>query len=93
MTENRPDKKLRVHFEPDNVDIAVAPGANLLETAIAAGVHINASCGGNGTCGTCKVLIEQGEVKSFRTAKVSPGRPRSPIKSTPKVSGRPVKVG
>ena len=64
-------KKLKVHFDPDNVDIVVEQGENLLQAAIAAGVHIYASCGGNGTCGTCKVLIEKGEVESNKTEKVS----------------------
>ena len=44
---------------------------NLLETAIAAGVHINASCGGAGVCGSCKVLIKEGEVESVRTEKIT----------------------
>lgn len=65
------NKKRRVCFEPDNIDIAVEQGANLLETAIQAGVRLVASCGGAGTCGTCKVLIEKGKVESTRTARVS----------------------
>jgi len=64
-------KKRIVYFEPDNVDIAVEQGSNLLETAIRAGARIYASCGGSGTCGTCKVLIEKGEVESTRTARIS----------------------
>jgi len=64
-------KKRRVHFDPDNVDIIVEQGTNLLEAAVAAGVHINASCGGSGVCGTCKVLITGGEVESTRTEKLS----------------------
>ena len=71
MAKDLANKKRRVHFEPDNVDIAVEQGVNLLETAIQAGVHIYASCGGAGTCGTCKLLIEKGEVETTRTAKVS----------------------
>jgi ferredoxin len=67
MTGDLPDKKFSVHFEPDNVDIVVEPGANLMETAIAAGVHINASCGGSGVCGTCNVLVKSGQVESART--------------------------
>ena len=63
--------KRKVHFSPDNVDIAVEPGTSLLEAAIDAGVHIYASCGGAGTCGTCKVLIEKGQVETTRTEKVS----------------------
>ncbi len=42
-----------------------------METAIAAGVHINASCGGAGVCGTCKVLIKKGEVESTRTSRIT----------------------
>lgn len=71
MTKARLNKKVKVHFNPDNIDIAVEQGENLLEAAIAAGVHIYASCGGNGTCGTCKVLIEEGQVESKKTVKVS----------------------
>ena len=71
MTKDSPNKKLKVHFEPDNVDIIVEPGANLLQAAIDASVHINASCGGTGVCGTCKVLIEKGQVESTKTEKLS----------------------
>jgi len=71
MTKKSSEQKVRVHFDPDNVDIIVERGGNLLEIAIAAGVHINASCGGAGVCGTCKVLIKQGKVESTRTEKVS----------------------
>ena len=71
MTKARLNKKVKVHFNPDNIDIAVEQGENLLQAAIAAGVHIYASCGGNGTCGTCKVLIEEGQVESKKTVKVS----------------------
>ena len=71
MTKDLSNKKIRVHFDPDNVDIVVEEGENLLEAAIAAGVHINASCGGAGVCGTCKVLIEKGEVESIRSEKLS----------------------
>ena len=67
MTEVLPKKRVKVHFNPDNVDIMVNQGENLLQAAIAAGVRIYASCGGAGTCGTCKVLIEKGQVATTRT--------------------------
>jgi len=69
--EDAAREKRRVHFTPDNVDIIVDQGESLLEAAIAAGVHINASCGGAGVCGTCKVLIKQGQVESTRTEKLA----------------------
>jgi len=71
MIKDSPKKKVKIHFNPDNVDIVVKPGENLLQAAIAAGVHIYASCGGGGTCGTCKVLIEKGQVETTRTDKLS----------------------
>ena len=71
MLKGSPNKKRRVHFDPDNVDIVVEQGDNLLQTAISAGVHINASCGGNGVCGTCKVQIKKGGVDSVQTPKLS----------------------
>ncbi|MBA7467201.1 Na(+)-translocating NADH-quinone reductase subunit F [subsurface metagenome] len=71
MTKDLPSKKRGVHFNPDNVDTVVEAGANLLQAAIDAGVHINASCGGTGVCGTCKVLIEKGKVETTRTEKLS----------------------
>lgn len=43
----------------------------MLKAAMEAGVYIQASCGGEGVCGKCKVRIEQGEVESTRGAKIS----------------------
>ena len=71
MTKKSSEQKVRVHFDPDDIDVVVERGANLLEMAVAAGVHINASCGGAGVCGTCKVLVKKGEVESTRTEKIS----------------------
>jgi len=71
MKKGSPTQKRKIHFEPDNVVIVVEQGSNLLQAAIDAGVHINASCGGSGVCGTCKVLIRKGEVESVRTEKLS----------------------
>jgi len=71
MTEETKDKKRKIHFSPDNVDIVVDEGENLLQAALAAGVRMTASCGGNGTCGTCKVVIEEGQVETTRTTKLS----------------------
>ncbi len=71
MAKTAGKKKFKVHFNPDNVEIVVDQGENLLQAAIAAGVRIYASCGGAGTCGTCKVQIEKGEVETTRTEKIS----------------------
>jgi len=52
----------KVTFLPHNREIAVSPGESLIRTALGAGVHVNASCGGEGVCGKCRVLIEDGRV-------------------------------
>lgn len=57
MSELKTDIKHKVRFLPDNIEIIVDRGANLLSAAMAAGVHINASCGGMGVCKTCKINI------------------------------------
>jgi uncharacterized 2Fe-2S/4Fe-4S cluster protein (DUF4445 family) len=62
--------KHTITFEPDGTTIRVDKGTNLLEAALAAGVHINATCGGQGVCGKCRVVIEAGEVDSEKTEKI-----------------------
>ncbi|MEA3241769.1 MAG: ASKHA domain-containing protein [Pseudomonadota bacterium] len=67
-----PEPIHQVTFQPDNITVDVyRHGENLLRVAMAAGVHINASCGGNGTCGKCKVIIDKGKAESERSEKLS----------------------
>lgn len=51
-----------ITFLPHNKVIEIQEGENLIRAAMEAGVHINASCGGEGVCGKCRVLIEDGSV-------------------------------
>jgi uncharacterized 2Fe-2S/4Fe-4S cluster protein (DUF4445 family) len=60
-----------VLFHPYNRSITVEEGSNLIRTAMDAGVHINASCGGAGVCGKCRILIESGTVEGGITEKLS----------------------
>ena len=57
-------EKYKVRFEPDGIEIKVRKGENLLHASIQAGVYTHSSCGGDGVCGRCKVIIREG---SFRT--------------------------
>jgi len=65
-----PAKKYNVVFLPENIEVQVKPGSSLLEAALTAGVHINASCGGTGVCGTCKVKLVSGNVETEPTEKL-----------------------
>jgi uncharacterized 2Fe-2S/4Fe-4S cluster protein (DUF4445 family) len=58
-------------FLPHNKKITVADGENLIQAAMEAGVHVNASCGGEGVCGKCRVIIESGEVAGGITQQLS----------------------
>jgi Na+-transporting NADH:ubiquinone oxidoreductase subunit NqrF len=60
-----------VLFHPHNRTVTVSAGGNLIRTAMEARVHINASCGGAGVCGKCRVLIESGVVEGGITEKLS----------------------
>ncbi len=62
----------RVVFQPYNKAVVASDGDNLIRTAMEAGVHINASCGGAGVCGKCRVIIESGTVEGGVTEKLSP---------------------
>jgi uncharacterized 2Fe-2S/4Fe-4S cluster protein (DUF4445 family) len=49
-----------VRFTPDGVTATVARGSTILDACDAAGVAIDAVCGGEGKCGRCKVRPEGG---------------------------------
>ena len=59
-----------VRFLPYNKSVRVHEGETLLRAAIEAGVHINASCGGEGVCGKCRVIVEDGCVEGGDSAKL-----------------------
>ena len=48
----------RITVLPQKLNIRAEAGRNLLEVLREAGLSLNAPCGGSGTCGKCKVLID-----------------------------------
>ena len=52
-------KHFAINFKPDNKQISIHAGATILEAASQAGIILNSVCGGKGTCGKCRVIIEQ----------------------------------
>lgn len=58
-------------FHPHPTQIEVKKGRDLLSAAVEAGVYINSSCGGDGVCGRCKVIIKKGEVKTEPSGRIS----------------------
>ncbi len=61
----------KIVFLPHEMKITVPDGETIIHAALEAGVHINASCGGEGVCGKCRVLIEDGTVEGGTSEKLS----------------------
>jgi len=62
----------KIQFLPHHKSIEVPEGQSIIRAALEAGVHINASCGGEGVCGKCRVIIEEGKVSDGITEKLRP---------------------
>ena len=62
----------KITFLPHNLSIDAPRGSSVIQAALEAGVHINASCGGEGVCGKCRVRVEEGQVTDGVSEKLSP---------------------
>lgn len=51
------DKRVNIHLSPQNLDIKVERGANLLKTLKDHQIPIGNACGGQGLCASCKVIV------------------------------------
>ena len=60
-----------INFQPHNISIDVPEGETILRGALEAGVHINASCGGEGVCGKCRIIVEKGTVADGNSERLS----------------------
>jgi uncharacterized 2Fe-2S/4Fe-4S cluster protein (DUF4445 family) len=62
----------RILFRPEGKSIKVPDGTLLSDAIIGAGIAVNLPCGGQGRCGRCKVIIEEGQVRRPSTSRLSP---------------------
>ncbi|MFH1853758.1 MAG: ASKHA domain-containing protein [Candidatus Omnitrophota bacterium] len=60
-----------ITFLPEKKSISVNRGTDLLTAAIKAGIHIYNSCGGEGVCGRCKVIVKKGDYATERSGRIS----------------------
>lgn len=56
-----------IYLPAQNRTIAAETGAGLMEVLKRNGIYPDAPCGGNGTCGKCKVLADGAEVLACKT--------------------------
>ena len=61
-----------VVFQPDGVCVEAEHGKTLLEVAATAGVAIDSACGGQGTCGKCRVVVTLGRAGGQPGDQLSP---------------------
>ena len=61
--------KIKVIFEPEHRSIYVLGGISILEAARKGGIIVEAPCGGQGTCGKCRVKIIKGNMPPSFTEK------------------------
>ncbi len=72
-------KKCRVLFEPSGLKTEVAGGTILLDAARQAGVYLSSICGGDGYCGKCKVIIDDGQFQARPTSLLTPDETRENV--------------
>jgi len=65
-------KKCTVRFEPSGLKIQVPAGTGLLDAAHKVGIYLSSICGGDGYCGKCKVIVDEGQFKSRSTTLLTP---------------------
>lgn len=58
----------QIRFQPTGKRIDLPAGQSLLTAAQTSGVLLKAICGGNGTCGSCRVILASGELSPLTAA-------------------------
>lgn len=48
-----------IRFLPHNIEVPLEDGCSILELALKNGIEIDHSCGGMGSCTTCRVIVEK----------------------------------
>ncbi len=71
MNGEKDKEKYKVTFMPSGRMVEVESGISVIKAARLTGVHINASCGGSGVCGKCRIFLEDGTLKGGKSEKIS----------------------
>jgi len=65
------ERRVQVTFWPEGERVRVPLEMTLLDAAKIAGVDLASSCGGDGLCGKCRVIVRQGNVTAEPTSLLS----------------------
>lgn len=63
--------KFHVTFFPEGKKVRVAKDTTILRAAERADVYVNSICGGEGTCGKCRVIVKSGKFRTYPSALIS----------------------
>lgn len=55
-----PKQPVLLKILPEEIDVPASHTDTILEALLEAEIEIDHSCGGMGTCGTCRVFVEKG---------------------------------
>ena len=70
------NSRYKIHFLPGDVTVEIEKGKTILDSAYKGDLFINALCGGDGTCGKCKVILSGGKVESLPTTHITEAEAR-----------------
>ena len=72
-------KCCRIRFGPSGLKVEVERGTTLLEAAHKAGLYLSSICGGDGYCGKCKVVVDEGQYRARPTGLLTPDELRENV--------------
>ncbi|HHT9130642.1 MAG TPA: ASKHA domain-containing protein, partial [Candidatus Brocadiaceae bacterium] len=70
------NSRYKIHFLPGDVTVEIEKGKTILDASYKGDLFINALCGGDGTCGKCKVILSGGKVESLPTTHIAEAEAR-----------------
>lgn len=65
-------KQFTIQFQPYGRETVVDEDDSLLDAARLAGIPLQCSCGGEGTCGKCRLVVHKGRVRANPSAALPP---------------------
>jgi len=63
-------EEFKITFLPEKKSVSIGRGTDLLTAALKTGIHIYNSCGGEGVCGRCKVVVKKGEFATEHSGRI-----------------------
>jgi len=64
-------EEFKITFLPENKSVSIDRGTDLLTAALKTGIHIYNSCGGEGVCGRCKVIVKKGDYAAEDSGRIT----------------------